>query len=249
MDDRGVQTFRNTIGILKQPCGRYVRALALQAQLDGWTAEAEKYRGLIDDFETRNFSKEQRDYFNSLPPEERFSAKDQAMQKLLAEGKIEPHEYDNWKSWHQKEAEANRKAAQVKEDLDTMKGQTRDTQERIAENTVEQHGALTAEAVSETLDDEQREIVDQAVDNDRIEGNDAQRNDFDSLLGGLGGGPTSFANNAAPDTSLRNNAPPVQAEFKTVSTQTAEVSPDATFDPQVDRKVDADGNAPANGMG
>ncbi len=66
----------------------------LRSRLDTLNADIGELTEQIDAFEAQYFSREQQDYFNSLPPEDQFAAKNEAMLQMLAEGKITQEQYD-----------------------------------------------------------------------------------------------------------------------------------------------------------
>ena len=66
----------------------------LQAQIEALDAQIADLTNKIDNFEGKHFTADEQTYFDSLPPEDRFTAKDKAMQARLAAGEITQDEYD-----------------------------------------------------------------------------------------------------------------------------------------------------------
>ena len=238
---------------------RYQQLLALQAQLDALDHEIELLDGSINKILALHLLPEEMRYLDGLSQEERYQEEMRLMREKLESGEVTHAEFDEFRDFWDARAQKVETRNDVKDKFDALlpddvtPGEkiriTEDLREQLAAE-VQKQGAAVAEAAAEHLDAPKREVVDAAAGESWHEGNATKIDDgnaFAKAFGGLGDSPaTSFANDAAPETPLRESAPALQTEFETKAKQETDVKPDAKVDLTV--KPNPEDTPPSQGM-
>lgn len=201
--------------------------LALQAALEALDADIARLDGEIKDILDPYLSPAERAHIDGIEdPAEKAREELRLAREKLANGEMSQAEFDRFKArWDE------RAQKMLARKTMTAEAENAKTPEEL-EHLVKKYGAATSEAVAESLDEPEREFVDQAVDEDRIEGNEVRQNAVkDSLNGwGLPGGDdtaldkakgmakTDFAE-AAPNKMGNNEAAPDRELVQTASNQ------------------------------
>jgi hypothetical protein len=233
---------------------------ALLAQMEALDREIAALDIEIEDILANHLSPDEMAHLDDIDDkDERAREEMRIMREKLERQEITQTEFDRFKERWDVRAEKHKHRADVQDQLNEMKGKSPDEARNIAKTTAENNGALaTHVAAIKLLDEAQRSIVHKAVADIDVAGNDEQQNvagnfelfaSDDSAFGNesVSGGSISFANNALPDSPLRDTAPPLSPVFGAAATQTARVEPDAQINLTNELKLDV--APPMNGMG
>ncbi|MGB0696270.1 MAG: hypothetical protein ACPGOY_11515 [Rhodospirillaceae bacterium] len=231
---------------------RRLAMAALQAQMDALDAKIAALRNKIDDFEEKHFTAEELAYFASLPEEDQFDAKNDAMKDKLARGEITQAEYDAWLDWSQDHDAMKAQRAAMEQKMQRMENlmhQNPEEHREIVEDEVEKRGTAIAEAVAESIGGAQGRVVGIVSGNQDHEGDTTIQNDDsdeqlfkqeNSLLAGstLLGSGTSLASDISEGLSVKPE--PLTPRYNILSLGETEAQAENKISPQIEGQNLAD---------
>jgi len=225
--------------------------LALQAMLDALDREIGELNDKISDFEDKHLTPEQRAYYDTLPADEKFAAKDKEFREQVKNGEMTQEEYDNWRKWNETSAELQKDRERVENvmkhgtDAEIQAEAETGNLDSVRESRDEIRDLSLLEDVETTLI--QRDNTGNAdLQNDQSDNFGLSNLSFDDAFG-TPSGSLSTAHALGGNNPLRDIAPPVKPAFETASSHTAIVKPDATIELSTEREPA--NQPPANTLG
>ena len=222
----------------------------LQAQIEALDAQIADLTNKIDNFEGKHFTADEQAYFDSLPPEDRFTAKDKAMQARLAAGEITQDEYDRWNGWYADRAQAQQDQDRIK---NIMANGTVQEIERVARNEKIDAVREARDILGAPMKSKVENTLEQRDDggNVTLKNSNAEERFLTGGGNALGGsalsGGTSMASALTGGSALAGKTPPVKSAFVQATGPVEQTT--LALQPENDKPQDPAHGGPPVGLG
>ena len=229
----------------------------LQAQIDALDAQIDALYQQRDSELTKYLSQSDIDAINALPREDQDKALRDLMAKKLKNGEITQDQHDAWLAWYDDWsadlADRVDKRNQVADAILRANGKDLHEVREVVQSEIERtDGATVHAAALKNLGHDQRETVNQAIDENKRDGNVTLKNsnaDFGAItVGGnaLSGG-TSMASALTGGSALAGKTPPVKSAFVQATGPVEQTA--LALQPENDKPQDPAHGGPPVGLG